>query len=417
MLSRLGLLALCATAASAENYAVLVAGSSSWMNYRHQADIAHAYQILTKGGVKKENIITMMYDDIANNDENPFPGKLYNQPADDINSANEVYASVADHIDYKGGDVTPANFAAVLTGDKSSVNGGNGRVLESGPDDNVFVNFADHGGTGLIAFPTQTMSTQQFQSALNTMYEKKMYKQLVFYMEACESGSMWTNFPTDQNVYALSAANGQESSWGAYCDVTLDGHFMPCLGDLFSINWMENADVTKLTKETLASQYTKVKALTTKSHVMQWGDVSMASEESSVFEGKGDTFPTKVAASEAGQMVSSRDVKLHYLYSKYVRVGTPEVAAELKAEIAHRESEDAKYARLAKALDVAADFDALAAPEVGCWHVAHEAVGEFCGGYSDYSLKHSRVVAGACNRWSGDSAKVVNALRAVCQGY
>jgi len=45
-------------------------------------------------------------------------------------------------------------FMAVLKGDTSYVkNRGNGRVLESGPNDTVFINFVDHGATGLVAFP------------------------------------------------------------------------------------------------------------------------------------------------------------------------------------------------------------------------------------------------------------------------
>lgn len=53
--------------ASAANWAVLVAGSSGYDNYRHQADVCHAYQILHKNGIPDENIVVMMYDDIAHN--------------------------------------------------------------------------------------------------------------------------------------------------------------------------------------------------------------------------------------------------------------------------------------------------------------------------------------------------------------
>merc|ERR1719498_2247126 len=116
MLSRLGLLALAATAATADNYAVLITGSNQYENYRHHADIAHAYQVLTKGGYKADNIITMMYNDVPNDPENPIPGTLYNQPAADQSTANEVYAGVKDHLDYTGKDVTAANFLAVLGG-------------------------------------------------------------------------------------------------------------------------------------------------------------------------------------------------------------------------------------------------------------------------------------------------------------
>jgi legumain len=54
-------------AATGQNWAVLVAGSNGWYNYRHQSDVCHAYQILHKNGIPDSNIIVMMYDDIAKN--------------------------------------------------------------------------------------------------------------------------------------------------------------------------------------------------------------------------------------------------------------------------------------------------------------------------------------------------------------
>ena len=53
----------------ATNWALLVAGSNGWYNYRHQADVCHAYQILHKNGIPDSNIIVMMYDDLAKNIE------------------------------------------------------------------------------------------------------------------------------------------------------------------------------------------------------------------------------------------------------------------------------------------------------------------------------------------------------------
>lgn len=50
-----------------------------------QADICHAYQLLRKGGLKDENIIVFMYDDIAFDEENPRPGVIINSPhGDDV---------------------------------------------------------------------------------------------------------------------------------------------------------------------------------------------------------------------------------------------------------------------------------------------------------------------------------------------
>ena len=54
-----------------------------------QADVCHAYQVLKKGGLKEENIIVFMYDDIAYNDENPRPGTIINNPY-----GADVYAGV-----------------------------------------------------------------------------------------------------------------------------------------------------------------------------------------------------------------------------------------------------------------------------------------------------------------------------------
>ncbi|CAL5443327.1 unnamed protein product [Camellia sinensis] len=42
-------------------WAVLLEGSSGYWNYRHQADVCHAYQLLKKGGLKDENIVVFMY--------------------------------------------------------------------------------------------------------------------------------------------------------------------------------------------------------------------------------------------------------------------------------------------------------------------------------------------------------------------
>ncbi|GJR57078.1 ribonuclease H-like domain-containing protein [Tanacetum coccineum] len=71
------------------NWALLVAGSNEYENYRHQADVCHAYQILKRGGLKDENIMVFMYDDIANHRYNPKPGVIINSP-----KANDVYAGI-----------------------------------------------------------------------------------------------------------------------------------------------------------------------------------------------------------------------------------------------------------------------------------------------------------------------------------
>merc|ERR1719230_1765464 len=112
---------------------------------------------------------------------------------------------------------------------------------------------------------------------------------MVVYMEACESGSMFQNglLPDDINVYALSAANGKESSWGTYCppDDKVNGKSLnTCLGDLFSVNWMEDSDKAQMGTETLAMQFNTVQRETNKSHVLEWGDKSFTGEDIGEFQ-------------------------------------------------------------------------------------------------------------------------------------
>ena len=98
---------------------------------------------------------------------------------------------------------------------------------------------------------------------------------MVVYIEACESGSMFDGIlAKDLNIYAVTAANPTESSWGTYCypdDVVNGVHINSCLGDLFSVNWLENTESVDVDKESLEVQFSEVQKLTNLSHVMRYG--------------------------------------------------------------------------------------------------------------------------------------------------
>ncbi|XP_021765298.1 vacuolar-processing enzyme-like isoform X2 [Chenopodium quinoa] len=112
-----------------------------------KADVCHAYQILKKGGLKDENIIVFMYDDIAYHEENPRPGVIINNP-----HGSDVYAGVPK--DYTGEHVTVNNFLAALLGNKEAITGGSGKVVDSGLNDHIFIYYSDHGGAGVLGMPT-----------------------------------------------------------------------------------------------------------------------------------------------------------------------------------------------------------------------------------------------------------------------
>jgi len=109
------------------------------------------------------------------------------------------------------------------------------------------------------------------------MTEKKMFDQLVFYIEACESGSMFPDIASNTGVYAMTAANATETSRAHYCypNDTVNGtEIHAYLGDTFSNKWMEDSDAYDINKRSLATQHTTVKRKTRYSHVQQFGDLS-----------------------------------------------------------------------------------------------------------------------------------------------
>lgn len=52
--------------------------------------------------------------------------------------------------DYTGEDVTVENFFAVILGNKTALTGGSGKVVDSGPNDHIFIFYSDHGGPGVL---------------------------------------------------------------------------------------------------------------------------------------------------------------------------------------------------------------------------------------------------------------------------
>lgn len=271
------------TLASCDNWAVIVAGSNTYSNYRHQSNVYHLYKILRTFGMPESNIITFAYDDIANNKRNPIPGQVFNRP-----DGEDVYAGVK--IDFVGEDVTASNFIAALTGDASSIRTTDPRstpkVLQSTQNDHVFVYYSDHGGDNIIAFPNEYLYADELNNALKTMHSKNMYSKLVFYLEACHSGSMFANWlPSDINVYAVSAARPNEDHYGTYCGSAAVVHGInigSCLGGQFSTSFMEDVDAQGqgLASETLQQQFELLQQKVTLSHVVQYGDVSFVNSDS-----------------------------------------------------------------------------------------------------------------------------------------
>jgi len=431
-------LALASYASAGENYAVLVAGSNGYYNYRHQSDICHAFQVLTKkGGIPEENIIVFMYDDIASDPSNPFPGTLINHP-----NGTDVYKGVTK--DYTGAAVTPSNFLAVLAGNKTGIVGGSGRVLQAGPEDNVFVYFSDHGATGLIAFPSEYLYANDLINTLNYMHQKNAYKQLVFYIEACESGSMFADIlPADISIYATTASTPDQSSYACYWDATRQAY----LGDEYSVRWMEDADIHDKSgsKWNLEDQFKVVFSETVQSQPQQYGETSLDEEVVEEFEGndnanrrrrhhhKKPIASTSVAVPEERPSLTytpcgsadSRDIKLKTLLKMKEDRFTQDMDSGdldelISEELNHRAVADLVADSILHTLTGSAvEKDRLKAMRAAprnfeCLKGSMRAIERSCGKFDDYSLKYVYQVVNLCEE-GYEVDEIAAAATTVCE--
>ncbi|CAM6028602.1 unnamed protein product [Sphagnum balticum] len=434
--------------AAGVRWAVLLAGSAGYGNYRHQADVCHAYQILKKGGLKDENIIVFMYDDIAYDSENPYPGTIINNPL-----GSDVYHGVPK--DYTGRNVTVNNFFAAILGDKSAIKGGSGKVVNSGPNDHIFIYYTDHGGPGVLGMPNfPYLYAVDFVETLKKKYAAGTYKEMVIYIEACESGSIFEGLlPEGLDIYATTASNAEESSWGTYCPGMYPPppqEFETCLGDLYSVAWMEDVEIQNLKVETLEDQYIIVKTRTsmnytywTGSHVMQYGDTNKVIEEMERYLGydpanenvtkpvlpKVNSADTLMAGKELA--VNQRDADLVHLWHKYnnAAVGSTrksKAGEELVNTMAHRIHLDNSVELIGNLL-----FGSEAGPSklnairpagqvlVDDWDCLKEMVRTFessCGRLTQYGMKHMRAFANLCNAGI-DATKMASAAQQACSGH
>ncbi|CAG2176716.1 unnamed protein product [Oppiella nova] len=251
-----------------KTWVVLCAGWKGYHlgGYSIQANVYHAYQVIHAQGIPDENIIVMHYDDLAYNELNPTPGIVVHK----VNGTDV----------YKG--MKSRNFLGVLKGDPELVKKGK-RLVNSGPNDNVFVYFVDHGSPNVVSFPVGYIYGEDLVFALKDMQQNNRFSKLVFYLEACESGSMFRILPNDLNIYAVSSSNATELSWECNWDESRKVY----LGGYFANSWLDDCEHRDLQQESLQEQFDHMKKQLDipgsdpkrepyPQHPVQYGDLSIS---------------------------------------------------------------------------------------------------------------------------------------------
>ena len=186
-----------------DKWALLVASSKDWKNYRHQADILSVYQMIRERGYPDDHIILIMEDDLAQNPKNPFKGEVKTDLAE-----SNLYQNF--DIDYKMSDLTPTDIMNILSGKKNSRTP---IVIESTDKDNILIFWSGHGTQAELCWGDEFMGVRKdmIGNTLRQMAKEKKYRKMLFLIEACYSGSIVKDIQIPGALF-ITAANDKETS-------------------------------------------------------------------------------------------------------------------------------------------------------------------------------------------------------------
>lgn len=187
-----------------DRWALLVATSSGWSNYRHQADVLNMYQILKRHGYKDNRIVLIIEDDIAHHTKNPQPGVVQVR----IGGEN-VYDKV--EVDYRTSQLEPEDIRKILCGERSERLP---QVIEADKDDNILVFWSGHGRSEQLQWLnkyrgfTYDMAKETFIE----MNRNERYRKMLWLIETCYSGSVAKACESIPGILCVTAADENETS-------------------------------------------------------------------------------------------------------------------------------------------------------------------------------------------------------------
>ncbi|KAI6230308.1 Legumain [Aphelenchoides fujianensis] len=265
-------------------------------NLAMMAEQSRLYHQLIERGVKAENIVVIMNEEVVFSEQaNPWPGKLY----DNADRSHEWFEGV--RVDYSGKDITSTNYIAVLTGHKeelSLVDGSNstGRVLQTGPNDRLFVFHFGHGEPGRVLLADGYLYAKDLHEAFERMQTEQKFKELFYVIHACYSGSMFANaLSPDGSIYAITSANATEIATFNDCQTVESRNrtYFICFNDVFEQVFFNNTQSENAGTQSLEEQYEFIRdhiisdyAPSQWSHAQQFGSRRVAEEKAAKFEGE-----------------------------------------------------------------------------------------------------------------------------------
>lgn len=198
------------------NWAVLVDTSRFWFNYRHVANVLSIYRSVKRLGIPDSQIILMIADDMACNPRNPRPATVFNNIKQHIN----VYGDDVE-VDYRGYEVTVENFVRLLTG-RLAPETPRSKKLLTDEGSNILIYLTGHGGNGFLKFQdSEEITSKELGDALEQMWQKRRYHEILFIVDTCQASSMYEKFYSPNILAVASSLVGEDS---------LSHHLDPAIG-------------------------------------------------------------------------------------------------------------------------------------------------------------------------------------------
>jgi len=208
--------------AVSDRWAVVVSPSTTWSNYRHQADAFAMYQTLRHHGYDDDHIVLIVEDNLANDSRNPFAGQIFVERSSDPAAASDQFMNddVRKNavVDYHFSDLQPADLADIMMGKKSDRLP---QVISPTASSDVFFFWSGHGGSREGPLwgnedAYEYFGKDRIRDIVAEMAGKtggsRMYRRMMFAIETCFSGHWGEALMSQPDVLVLTAANSQESS-------------------------------------------------------------------------------------------------------------------------------------------------------------------------------------------------------------
>ena len=234
-----------------DRYAVVMATSTGWNNYRHQADALDIYRMLRNAGYDDDHIVLITEDDLANDPENPHPGVVHVTP-----DGENLHLNIKN--DYKISQLTPADLENIL---KGNVTERTPQVVHGSKNTNVLFFWSGHGKyDGMLNWAGGEITAEEIRAAINGAQDN--FRKMLLVMETCYSGSVGENLTGIPGLMVLTAAAPDEKS---HADV-IEGNIY--LSNAFTRVFRD--EVEKNPDISIYDLYTQLARHTTASHAMMY---------------------------------------------------------------------------------------------------------------------------------------------------